>query len=150
MYRIYVCGPRINRSDVRDADHRSGPSDPWTPDHAFLNNSAIYGLVITAQTDELLQRRTIVMKMLKVSGSCTSLCMVLHLKQPLTPPMIGSRFWIIQNFTPNAKMKVIVLPCRSRACNSIPLSLWRPPSPWCSPSLWCPPQAALHFPNPIS
>ena len=39
MYRIYVCGPRINRSDVRDADHRSGPSDPWTPDHAFLNKN---------------------------------------------------------------------------------------------------------------
>jgi hypothetical protein len=37
MYRIYVYGPRITQSDVRDADHRSGPSDPWTPEHAFLN-----------------------------------------------------------------------------------------------------------------
>jgi hypothetical protein len=37
-YLSYVCGPRITQSDVRDADHRSGPSDPWTPEHAFLNS----------------------------------------------------------------------------------------------------------------
>jgi hypothetical protein len=66
---------------------------------------------------------------------------MIHLRQPLIPPMTGSRFWITRGFTPNARSMIIILPrrSRSRTCNSTPRPL----------SLVRPPQAACNFPNPI-
>ena len=55
--------------------------------------------------------------------------------------MTGSRFWITQASTPNARRMIIVLPRRSRTCNSTPRTLSLP--------VVRPPQAACNFPTPF-